>query len=635
VSVVVPAVTVEPVAAPRDPFDPPDLLPDAPIVEEPGAFVPTLAHAAVLAGGSLPAAPRACSAWVSRKPVRGAAACDAPDAGRAALDWALDDRVSEESLDGKLASIEGCKGLDPGFVRAVRTERAPVECRDVLATPVLENPPAGLRGPIFHALFGHAVAAKAARVAAAEGLPRRAELLSGIESATADLPSSYGRAVALAGVAAAWTKVSPLDAARVERASHAAVEAMAAEGIGDCLLVEPARGALSVAYGWLAEIDALVVPSGEPGPRGPRPPRPMIHGALAPMDGWDDHTRAFTLVERLAEDLPSNLAAQVLDDKELGSLEALRAFAARSSLPARARAAIRDASPPDESRAQIARARLRLGLRFWDRRQVDAALRLLAGVPTAERSDGTRLLLALAVVLHGGPPDWPGWTREPIRPDRFDLGPLDAIAASGTRDLRALAEYDAGMLRELEAGPVAGELAPLEAQLHRYETVVERGYSSSVGIIRDRAGALRVLLKQLRDPAAKGTYDPSAPVRLEGWPRVSNEYGGWSAEHGAIFTPVRPGTVDRELRRLAYRFEPCFVAAAAAHPKLGGGVALHFVIDRAGEVQNPSAKADEPDGGDLAACIAWVTGGIYFPQPSFGRWTVDVRFRVAGAPSTR
>ena len=87
---------------------------------------------------TIPPAPRTCASWTRRPPAQ-VAPCDTAEAGRAALDWALDDRGGAESLDGRLASIEACKGLEPGSVRALRAERAPVECGDELAAPLLEK----------------------------------------------------------------------------------------------------------------------------------------------------------------------------------------------------------------------------------------------------------------------------------------------------------------------------------------------------------------------------------------------------------------------------------------------------------------------------------------------------------------
>jgi len=627
------AVAPPVVPPPRDPFEIPELLPDAPIPQEPAAFRSALVRAPLLSSLRIPAAPPTCESWTHR-PRAKVAACDTPDTGRVALDWALDDRLGDESLDGRLASIEVCKGLDPGFVRAVRAERAPVECGDALAMPILEKPPVGLTGPIFHALYGYAIAAKAARIGAMTGA-RGAELLSSLEVAAADLPRSYGRAMALAGIATGWTKVSPPDTSLVDRASRVAVEAMGAEGIGDSYRLEPARGWLTVPFGWLAEIDVLQLPAAEPGPRGPPPAQPASLGKMPCRDCYDDHRRAFSLVERLAEDLPSFLGAYLLEEKELGSAEALRAFAGNGSLPARVRRGFEHAAPSTETRQAVARAHLTLGLQFFDRREVDTAISLLAAQPVADRPDSTRLLLALALALHGGPRDLSEWTREPVRPERFDLGALDVMAGSTVRDTRAVAEYDAGVLRELEAGAVAGELAALETQLHRYEVVLAQGWSPVAGAVKERAEALRFLLKQIEKDTAEPGYSAATPIRFEGWPRVKNESGAWFARHTGmtrVGTANRTGSVNRELRRLSYRFERCITASTAAHPRMQSAVGLRFGIDRSGSVTDAVAVADAPAGADLAACIAEVSRGLWFRQPDFGPWKVEVRFRVRQNP---
>ena len=639
-----PVAAAAPPAAPRDPFEIPELSSDPPIPEEPAEF-----RGAIIAGigDTVFAAPATCAAWVLRPRTR-VAACDTRDAGRAVLDWALDDRQQDD--DSRLASIEGCKGLEPGLARAVRVERAPVECGDVLAMPLLAKPPAGLTGPIFHALYGHAIAARAARIAAAadRGTPRPAsdqgnrdlaltKLLESLEEATAQIPRSYGRAVALAGIAAAWMQLGPAETSRVDRASFAAVEAARGEGISDGRLLGWARGWLTEPFGWLAEIGLLQWPAAEPGSRGPRPPRPRINGALAPRDGWDDSTRALSLTGRLAEDLPSFLAARVLDDSELSSVDALRAFASKKSLPARVRVGLGHGSPSTEATLLAARARLALGVRFFDRREVDGAISLLASQPVAERSDAARILLAVGLALHAGPRDLAEWTRKPVTPESFDLRALDALAGTAGGEARTLAAFDASVLRDLEAGPVAGEIAPLEAQLHGYERMGDpiRSY------VKERASALGLLLKQIHGDAAEPAYSASTPIRFEGWPRVHVGSQAWYGECPpkamtcVSSTANRTGSVNRALRRLSYRFEQCFTEASAASPTLGGSVGLHFVIDRAGSVGSAVAKADAPEGARLAHCVAAVTRGLLFTQPEIGVWTIDVRLRVGEAAAGR
>jgi hypothetical protein len=459
----------------------------------------------------------------------------------------------------------------------------------------------------------------------------QAELLSGMEAAAAELPRSYGRAMALAGIAAAWTQLSLPDTSRVDRASLAAVEAMGAEGIGDAYRLEPARGWLTTPFGWLAEIDALRLPEAPPGPRAPSPPQPPSLGKMPCRDCYDDHRRALTLVERLAEDLPSFLSAHLLRLDELNNADVLRALAGRGSLPVRVRVALAHGWPSTEARRTAARARLALGLQFFDRRDVDSALAIFALQPAAERTDGTRLLLALALALHAGPQDLAGWTREPIRPEQLDLGALDAMTGATVPATRVLAEYDEGVLRELEAGPVAGELAPLETQLHRYEAALAQPWSPASGYIKERVEALRYLLERIeKDDAAPG-YVASTPIRFEGWPRVRVLGGTWFTPHKGmtrVGTVNRTGSVNRELRRLSYRFERCFTAADASHSKALGDVGLRFLIARDGSVFDAVAAADAPEGAALAGCIAGISRGLPFRQPEMGVWAVDVRFRA-------
>jgi len=321
----------------------------------------------------------------------------------------------------------------------------------------------------------------------------------------------------------------------------------------------------------------------------------------------------------------------VLHGGELASVEALRGFAGRGTLPARVRSAFDRASASIEARREAARARLSLGLQFFDRREVDRAVALLATSPAVERTDGTRLLLALALALHAGPRDLSEWTGEPLRPERLDLGALDVMAGSTVSATRAMAEYDAGVVRELEAGPLAGELAPLETQLHRYQFVLAQPWSPASGYIKERVEALLFLLEQIEKDDAVPGYVASTPIRFEGWPRVRVVGGTWFTPHKGMIrigTVNRTGSVNRELRRLSYRFERCFTAANASHSKVPGDVGLRFLIARDGSVFGAAAESDAPEGAALAGCIAGVSTGLSFRQPEMGVWAVDVRFRA-------
>jgi hypothetical protein len=161
--------------------------------------------------------------------------------------------------------------------------------------------------------------------------------------------------------------------------------------------------------------------------------------------------------------------------------------------------------------------------------------------------------------------------------------------------------------------------------------VLAQGQSPASWFIEERAEALRFLLKQIEKDGAAPGYVASTPIRFEGWPRVIVVGGTWFTSHKGMIrigTVNRTGSVNRELRRMSYRFERCFTAADASHPKVPGDVGLHFLIARDGSVVDAVAAADAPDGADLAACVAQVSRGLWFRQPEMGAWMVDVRFRA-------
>jgi hypothetical protein len=313
----------------------------------------------------------------------------------------------------------------------------------------------------------------------------------------------------------------------------------------------------------------------------------------------------------------------------------VRGFAAHASLPARVRIALERTPASREALRAAARAHLAIGLHLFDRREIDRALALLGTEPAADRSDATRLELALALALHGGPRDMGEWTREPPSWGKLDVAALDAVGATAAGPAPSVARYDARLLRDLqmEEGPVAGELAPLEEQLRGYEAL--SGDPHVGGSSRERADPIRFLLKQIAKDAVEGPYAANTRVRFAGWPRVRVGGGSWRAARAGmtrIGIANRTGSVNRALRRLSYRFEPCFAAAAAAHTTLTKAVALRFSIARDGTVVDAEARADAPDGADLARCVAKVAQGIWFAQPNGGVWRVDVVLRANDPP---
>lgn len=623
-----PPAPAAPTPAPRDPFALDDPLPDAPLVPEPEGFDPAVLAAPLLArsppGSLVPPADRTCDAWLRRKPVP-VQGCAAPGSGRLAIDDALVRRLGPETRDERFAALERCADLDAGLVRTLRAEEAPVACGDVLAAPLLHDRPAGLRGPWFHLLLGQTIAARAVRLAPVAGEAARAELAE-LDRMAASLPRSYGRAVALAGVAQAWSLASPIDRERATLASVVAVEAFSTTGVGDSKRIEPARMTLAWRFGWLAELDAIRFPRVLPGPT-VRVPAPLaVDGQPTCRDCADDRPRAAARVERIAAGLPSFHAAMLLFPDEAASIEAMRGWAARRTLPTRARAALQlMVDPPDDVARVAAQVRLGLALRFLDRRAADAAAVLLQQRRVDPPEEDARYLLALAVALHGGPADVVGWVEKP--PSRvLDVEALDRVAATPRQEAPGYAASDlalfaATVLRGLTAPPAAGRRRALEEEIARLTPAVDPKLRQPVFLWERWNAATRLLAEMERHGD-----DPAVPSRLAGWPEVMPSERTWQAE--MFFIAIRAGHVDRTLRFVSSRLEPCFVAARRASPNAPPGtVALRFLISRDGSIGTAQATSDPAGATELERCVTRVVLGLSFPQPDGGTWTVDAVFR--------
>src|SRR5262245_26835219 len=89
----------------------------------------------------LPPPPAACADFVKRKAV-GPLSCADAASSLSALDKAFTE-TDPASRDARLAALESCTLLPPGFARALRAELAPIECGDALVEPILKTPPPG------------------------------------------------------------------------------------------------------------------------------------------------------------------------------------------------------------------------------------------------------------------------------------------------------------------------------------------------------------------------------------------------------------------------------------------------------------------------------------------------------------
>jgi len=141
----------------------------------------------------------------------------------------------------------------------------------------------------------------------------------------------------------------------------------------------------------------------------------------------------------------------------------------------------------------------------------------------------------------------------------------------------------------------------------------------------ERWNAIQNLLAQIDGEDA---FSPR-PERLVGWPDVRPSSGTWIDDTHTIFAAIRAGNVNRALRVLGHRFEPCFAGSAPstephASPPLAS---LGFVIARDGTVRTATATTSPSRDAPLESCLVRETLRFRFPQPDMGEWAVDAQLR--------
>ncbi|WP_437992826.1 hypothetical protein [Sorangium sp. So ce145] len=434
------------------------------------------------APAGVPAAPRACEAFVRRAAVAPAQPCGDAQGAIEALDAALaeDDAAKR---DARLAGAEACAGLEAGLARALRAELAPITCGDAIAAPLLEAPPAALRGDLYQVLLGLTLSARLARTAtepptlrppydvqrvlaftkgplfawvteqarAIEDLGRRgvelpfyAKGIVAVESGRADmrlveavrsapLPDAMRKDAELANV-----YYGELDQlldpwkARGRDAALVGLRELSSVGVLRDARVDGAREMLSRLYGGrrVDALDALELP---PLPAGAPPS---------------------SAVERLAARLPTYYAGRLIAPEAAARPELLRVLLDRG-VPLQHRAALRAAQLSPESRLLYARARLELGRLYWRAVDFDQATALLAAWPkdTPRPAEATALL-AVALGLRNGPEDAALMMRRaPLAGLGLgDLAALDWVARAKPASAYAgIAAYDAALIKQIAA----------------------------------------------------------------------------------------------------------------------------------------------------------------------------------------
>jgi hypothetical protein len=145
---------------PRSPTAPGDAPPS-------DAATPPVGRKAI-APAAVPPAPEECAAFVGH-PVTG---CLPAGKAREILASALTPAKQPVEVDAALACLEESGDFEPGLLRALRAELAPVACADALSAPFVEKPPVKLSLDVEGTLLGLVVAGRLARLL---GVPPKLE----------------------------------------------------------------------------------------------------------------------------------------------------------------------------------------------------------------------------------------------------------------------------------------------------------------------------------------------------------------------------------------------------------------------------------------------------------------------------
>jgi len=376
----------------------------------------------------VPAASKDCARHVPK----GVApkACDSRDKAIELLDAAVGVTDAVELQRG-LSALDSCTQLPAGMVRALRAERAPTECADVIVASALSNPPAGMDGAVYDALFGLGLAGmlrRAATVPPKMSPPYTKDAVKAFID-TDMMAWSNEQAAAIQQLAALGAKLKyygkAVVAVEAGMADMRFVHAMRKvpvpeefagdEGLRNSYLtslevaLDPrkrrGRDAALVGLGMLATIGVI---------RDERVQR--ARGLLSKMFGGSpidalDALKILPLApatpanaeQRLASRLQTFYASLVFPAAAAKNEALLRMLIENGiSLPHRIALASHELSAAE--RLLYARARFELGQNYWRAVDIDETVALLSQWPADEPlPQQGRLLLGLGLALRGGP----------------------------------------------------------------------------------------------------------------------------------------------------------------------------------------------------------------------------------------
>jgi len=394
------------------------------------------------------------------------------DAHREALQGAL---AQKDPLlrDERLAPLQSCAAFDPGVILALRAERAPVECGDVIVGDAIaaevEPELAQILTALVHAAHLKRLVTVAPRLEPPFSKEQFAEFS---KTVLADWVVGQARAIyeiaksgsALVGYARGVVAVeagladmrfvgvvrdvplpqdmasdeelkeayySELDVALApwkERGRDAALVGLkefAEAGVLRDTRVERARALLSELYGGrrIDRLDGLILPD------------------LA-------YSTPSDVVQQLAGQLPMHLLLRVLPELDATAPGVLAQLSWRG-LPAPVRADLESRSLEPEANFTFALTLLRFGQKYWRASDFAAAEKVLSREPEP-RTSRTQLMLGIAQALKLGPRDAAEMMlRGPQLPAGFaNVAPLDALAkAKG--EWAGAASFDTAYILEL------------------------------------------------------------------------------------------------------------------------------------------------------------------------------------------
>jgi hypothetical protein len=382
----------------------------------------------------LTAPPPDCDGFAENSiPIQTAVACPRDETGRLA---ALDDALAENDVlhrDQKLRSIEGCAGFEPGLLRALRADLAPVECADTIVDPLLGSSKDTLQLEVSQVLRGLSLGAKLLRTSDQPPLLlppftrerfehflnssirpwylAQSKVVFDMASLGAKL-SGYGKAIV--AIEAGLSDLRFVENVRkvplpTEMTADREIVEVYQQALEDAL--EPrklrARDAILIGTLHLGQLGVLS------DPRLQRASAKLVRlfsgsridalDALL-MPGLVPLSQA-TPVERLAAKLPSFYADRLLRLEDVGNAPVVRALLERG-LPPRLRQQLEKISHSSaEVACLFARGQLELGRRYFrpadfTRAAILLEQKIVLADPTAMDS---RLVAALAHALEGGP----------------------------------------------------------------------------------------------------------------------------------------------------------------------------------------------------------------------------------------